>query len=164
MTNQRKMPAQPPPAAEPIGARIARLRAQLGWTQEDLAGRLAASRVAVSHFELGLALPSERTIVLLAGLFKQEPHELVAGASYPAAKAERLPSIACRHTEVELQLALLRRDLEWLERLARGGDRSAHAAQVVAEWDARLDALGAAADDPREREAIRAAKKDLRRS
>src|SRR5882672_3185841 len=105
---------------ETLGKRIARLRAARGWTQEGLAERLAASRVAVSHFEMGLALPSERTVVLLAGLFCQEPHELVAGTSYPAAKAERLPPVACRYTELELQLALLRRDMEWV---ARVGDK-----------------------------------------
>src|SRR5215207_8178378 len=102
---------------ESLGSRIARLRAARGWTQEQLAVRLAASRVAVSHFEMGLALPSERTVVLLAGLFKLEPHELVAGTSYPAAKAERLPPMACCYTEVEFQLALLRRDMEWATRL-----------------------------------------------
>src|SRR3954463_10474198 len=104
-------------STESLGQRIGRLRAQRGWTQADLAEQLAASRVAVSHFEMGLALPSERTIVLLAGLFKLEPHELIAGTGYPAAKAERLPAVACRYTEVEFQLALLRRDLEWAERM-----------------------------------------------
>ena len=118
---------------ETLGQRIARLRASRGWTQEGLAERLAASRVAVSHFELGLALPSERTIVLLAGLFKIEPHELIAGTSYPAAKAERLPSIACRYTEVELQLALLRRDVEWADRLDRGARQ-----QISAEWRVKI--------------------------
>jgi transcriptional regulator with XRE-family HTH domain len=102
---------------ETLGQRIARLRARHGWTQERLAEQLAASRVAVSHFEMGLALPSERTIVLLAGLFKLEPHELIAGTGYPTAKAERLPAVACRYTEVEFQLALMRRDLEWATRL-----------------------------------------------
>src|SRR3954467_12812164 len=101
---------------ETLGQRIARLRAGRGWTQEQLAERLAASRVAVSHFEMGLALPSERTIVLLAGLFKLEPHELIAETSYPTAKAERLPPSACRYTEVEFQLALLERDMEWATR------------------------------------------------
>src|SRR5437763_13832690 len=81
-------PMAPPfrPPAESLGQRTGRLRTQQRWTQADLAARLAVSRVAVSHFEMGLALPSERTIVLLAGLFKLEPHELVAGTSYPAAK------------------------------------------------------------------------------
>ena len=136
-------PSDPP---EPLGQRIAQLRAQRGWTQQDLAERLAASRVAVSHFEMGLAVPSERTIVLLAGLFGQEPHELVAGTNYPPAKAERLPPVACRYTEVEFQLALLRRDLEWA---ARFGDSQARAS-LKAEWRARLAELEQRAYDPRE--------------
>ena len=37
--------------------------------------------------------PGERTVALLAGLFKIEPHELVAGTDYPLAKAERLPVV-----------------------------------------------------------------------
>jgi len=156
------MASHAPQLHESLGPRIARLRAQRGWTQEDLAGRLAASRVAVSHFELGLALPSERTIVLLAGLFKQEPHELVDGTSYPSAKAERLPPIACRYTEIELQLALLQRDLDWLERLVGGGERTELAAQIMADWDAKLSALGNAADDPSERVLIREASRNLR--
>jgi transcriptional regulator with XRE-family HTH domain len=134
---------QHPDSPESLGQRIARLRARRGWTQEDLATRLAASRVAVSHFEMGLALPSERTVVLLAGLFKLEPHELIAGTSYPAAKAERLPSVACRYTEVELQLELLRRDLEWLG----GTIDTARRDHVLAEWRARLAALAGATYD-----------------
>ena len=75
--------------AESFGKRIARLRQQRGWTQERLAERLAVSRVAVSHIEMGLSIPSERTVVLLAGLFDTEPHLLVAGSNYPDAKRER---------------------------------------------------------------------------
>src|SRR3954467_814458 len=95
-----------------LGRRIATLRAALGWTQQELADRMAVSRVAVSHIEAGLRDPGERTVTLLAGLFKLEPWELVAGTSYPPAKAERLPVVACRYTEVELQLRLLELDLE----------------------------------------------------
>ena len=40
--------------------------------------------------------PAERTVALLAGLFSMEPHDLVDGTSYPAAKAERLPLVAAR--------------------------------------------------------------------
>jgi len=65
-------------APEPIGKRIARLRAGRGWTQQSLAARLAISRVAVSHIEMELSYPSERTITLLAGWLKLPPHELVA--------------------------------------------------------------------------------------
>ncbi|HEY1013124.1 MAG TPA: helix-turn-helix transcriptional regulator, partial [Herpetosiphonaceae bacterium] len=79
---------------ESFGLRLARLRASRGWTQQALAERLALSRVAVSHFEMGQAVPSERTIILLAGLFRLEPHELVAGTFYPEGKALRLPAVA----------------------------------------------------------------------
>ena len=114
--------ADPP---ESLGRRIAALRNELGWTQQELADRLGVSRAAVSHLEAGLNVPGERTVTILAGLFKREPHELVAGTSYPLAKAERLPLVACRYTEVELQLRLLateeatgRCDTEtWLVRL-----------------------------------------------
>jgi transcriptional regulator with XRE-family HTH domain len=136
-----------PQHPERLGARIARLRARRGWTQEELAVRLAASRVAVSHFEAGLALPSERTVVLLAGLFRLEPHELVDGTSYPSAKAERLPPVGCRYTEVELQLALLRRDLEWIERVGAG----ALADERLAEWRAKIEMLRRGAYDEEER-------------
>ena len=148
------MIAHPSDPLEPLGQRIARLRARQGWTQQELAERLAASRVAVSHFEMGLAVPSERTVVLLAGLFGQEPHELVAATNYPRAKAERLPPVACRYTEVELQLALLHRDLEWVARL---GDNQVRA-RVMAEWQVRLAELGQRADDTRERRMLEQAR------
>ncbi len=144
-----------PDVPEGLGARIARLRAQLGWTQEQLAVRLAASRVAVSHFEMGLALPSERTVVLLAGLFKLEPYELVAGTSYPPAKAERLPGVACRYTEAEHQLALLLRDMEWAARAEHAKPK------VVAEWRARLGDLIAASEDQGERKMLEEALRGL---
>ncbi|MBA3654030.1 MAG: helix-turn-helix transcriptional regulator [Actinobacteria bacterium] len=103
-----------------LGQRIARLRHDLGWTQQELAERLAISRVAVSHLESGATVPSERTITLLAGVFKLEPHELVADTGYPVAKGERLPVTAARYTEVELQLRLLEAtpdDPAWPDRL-----------------------------------------------
>jgi transcriptional regulator with XRE-family HTH domain len=101
---------------ENLGRRLAGHRAALGWTQQELADRIAISRVAVSHLEAGMSVPSERTVVLLAGVFKVDPSELVAGTDYPVAKAERLPVTTSRYTEVELQLALLDRDLAWLGR------------------------------------------------
>jgi transcriptional regulator with XRE-family HTH domain len=151
------MSTPPSEPTEPFGLRIARLRGQRGWTQQTLAERLAASRVAVSHFEMGLAMPSERTVVLLAGLFGQEPHELVAGTNYPAAKAERLPMVACRYTELDLQLALLRRDLDWLERVGPG----TLARATLAEWQERLAQLGDTTYDPAERAEIEAARARL---
>ncbi len=143
-------------AAETLGRRIARLRQALGWTQSQLAERLGASRVAVSHFEMGLALPSERTVVLLAGVFKLEPHELVEGTSYPQTKAERLPLIACRYTEAEQQVALLRRDLRWATRIGADALR-----EVRAEWSPRLAALAAEAADADARRLIDDAQREL---
>ena len=134
---------------ESLGRRIAEFRAKLGWTQQDLAERLAISRVAVSHLEAGLSDAGERTIALLAGVFKVEPHDLVAGTKYPAAKAERLPLVVARHTEVELQLTLLERDLEWLERTEGRFD-----GLVLEEWQAKLTAVLDGVHDSRERDAL----------
>jgi transcriptional regulator with XRE-family HTH domain len=148
-------PTFAPAPTETLGQRIAQLRTRRGWTQERLAERIAASRTAVSQFEAGLALPSERTIVLLAGLFRLEPHELVAGTSYPHAKAERLPATACRYTEVELQLALLKRDLEWAGEVGGRGE-------LVARWEPLLVELEQQAEDQQERAMVRAARQELR--
>lgn len=92
--------------SESLGHRIAKHRTELGWTQAELSERVGISRVALSHIESGISNPGERTVALLAGVFKVEPHELVAGTDYPPAKAERLPVVAARYTEVEHQLAL----------------------------------------------------------
>ncbi|MCU1485009.1 MAG: helix-turn-helix protein [Actinomycetia bacterium] len=139
---------------ENLGRRIAERRAKLGWTQQELADRVGISRVAVSHLEAGMTDPGERTVTLLAGVFKVEPHELVAGTTYPVAKAERLPVVAARHTEVELQLALLENDLVWLE---RHDDRA-----VLDAWDARLLALLDTTHDAGERALVDAARRRVR--
>jgi transcriptional regulator with XRE-family HTH domain len=145
------------PLGENLGRRIAGFRAKLGFTQQELADRLAVSRTAVSHLEAGMAVPGERTVVLLAGLFKVEPRELVRGTSYPAAKAERLPAVAARYTEVELLLSLLDNDLAWLERT--GGDDQR---RVFDEWEARLRAIDDRELDLRERELLRVARATVR--
>ena len=135
---------------EKLGRRIADLRSKLGWTQQELADRVGISRVALSHVEAGMSDPGERTVTLLAGVFKLEPHELVAGTTYPPAKADRLPLVAARHTEVELQLALLEQDLR------RG-------TAPVDEWRALLTALLDTTHDHRERAALTAALRSLSR-
>lgn len=87
---------------EQIGKRIARLRSEGDWTQQSLSARLGISRVAISHIEMDSTVPGERTITLLAGIFKVSPHDLVYGTTYPKAKSDRLPNVACRYTEIEL--------------------------------------------------------------
>lgn len=122
--------------AENLGRRLADLRAKTGMTQQELAERLAISRVAVSHLEAGLSPPSERTVALLAGIFKVEPAELVADTDYPTAKADRLPLSVPRYTEVELQLALFEHDLALLGRLP-----AAVAEDLLDGWRTRLGSL-----------------------
>lgn len=112
---------------------------------------------------MDLSVPSERTVTLLAGLFKLESHELVEGTSYPRAKAERLPLVACRHTELELQLALLCNDLDWLSRLDAHISGTMVSA-VKQRWQTRLDALGAGACYRWERELIAEARRELRQA
>lgn len=134
---------------ENLGRRIADYRAKLGWTQQELADRIGISRVALSHLEASMSHPGERTVTLLAGVFKVEPHELVADTTYPRAKADRLPLVTARYTEVELQLALLDQDL-------------ARRDIAVAEWDARLAALADTTHDRRERAVVQGARRRLR--
>jgi transcriptional regulator with XRE-family HTH domain len=131
-----------------LGARLAAHRRALGWTQQELAERLGASRTAVSLMESGLSLPSERTVALMAGIFKVAPHDLVDGTAYPDAKAERLPVVVCSYTEVELQLRLLEAD---------------EAAGRLHGWDERLRLLLKETLDPRERDLVMAARSRARR-
>ncbi len=139
---------------ESLGRRIAKLRAELGWTQQELADRVAVSRVALSHLESGLSTPGERTVALLAGVFGIEAHDLVAGTSYPAAKADRLPLVVTRHTEVELQVRLLDRDLEVALRHGH--------VELLDEWPTRLRALRAVTHDARQLELLDQAATRLR--
>jgi transcriptional regulator with XRE-family HTH domain len=140
--------------AESLGRRVADHRAKLGLTQQALAERLGISRVAVSHVEAGLSEPGERTVTLLAGVFKLEPHELVAGTTYPRAKADRLPLVAARYTEVEHQLALLAAERAALD---DAGASAAASAAMLARWQATLGLVLDSAWDRRERDAVRAA-------
>src|SRR5438067_7069449 len=124
-----------------LGRRVASFRTALGWTQQELADRVGVSRVAVSHIEAGLRDPGERTVALLAGLFKMEPWELVAGTSYPPAKVERLPVVVPRYTEAELQLRLLEEDR--------------NAGRPLDDWPERLQLLLKSTYDQRERALVR---------
>lgn len=139
-----------------LGDRIGVLRCRLGLTQADLASRVAISRVALSNLESGRSVPGERTVALLAGVFDMEPHELVAGSDYPVAKADRLPLVVARHTEVSLRLALLERDLTWLESAP-----PSVAADLVARWRRELAQLAAVTLDVHEHARVVAAAERL---
>jgi transcriptional regulator with XRE-family HTH domain len=139
-----------------LGRRIAKQRAELGWTQQELADRIAVSRVALSHLESDLSTAGERTVALLAGVFGLEPHELVEGTSYPLAKADRLPLVVARYTEVELQCRLLDRDLEQADRT---GDRTR-----LDGWAGLLTELHREVHDARQRLLVEQALARLRRA
>jgi transcriptional regulator with XRE-family HTH domain len=142
---------------ETIGKRIARLRQESGWTQQSLAVRLAISRVAVSQIEMDLTLPSERTVTLLAGLFKLTPQALVEATTYPQAKADRLPQVACCYTPLEHDLALLENDLAWLSRTKDSEDWLQTATEIKEKWKARLEERAHNLFDEREKKSLEVA-------
>jgi hypothetical protein len=117
----------------------------------------------MSHIEMELSLPSERTITLLAGLFKLAPHTLVDGTTYPPAKSERLPPGVCCYTLFELDLALLENDLEWLAQIqARGaGDLAYWQHALWGKWQPRLAYWEAETVDPWEKSELREARRKL---
>ncbi len=141
---------------------MGKLRGELGWTQAQLAERIAVSRVALSHIEAGLSVPGERTVTLLAGVFECEPHELVGDTDYPPAKAERLPLVTARYTEVAHQLAVLGAVLELVDRVPRPA-RDRLASDVRGEWRARLATLVDSTGDGDERRRLRTAIHELAR-
>ena len=124
---------------ESIGKRIVYLRQKNSWTQQSLADRLAMSRVAISHIEMDLTIPSERSITLMAGVFKLSPTELVEGTTYPRAKAERLPELTTIYTEIELNFVLLKNDLEWLDRLDDNAVKRVCLHDVLEKWYPQLE-------------------------
>ena len=140
---------------ESFGRRVAKLRADLGWTQAQLAERIGLSRVALSHVEAHLSVPSERTVTLLAGVFGCEPYELADGTDYPAAKAERLPLVTARHTEVDHQLGVLAAVLATVDRLPPSPARTRLLHDLRAEWHPRLTHLATTTHDPTTRARLR---------
>ena len=149
---------------ETIGKRIARLRSEHGWTQEALAARIAVSRVAISHIEMDLSVPGERTITLLAGIFILSPHELVEGTTYPVAKSDRLPDIACCYSPLELDIALLENDLMWLTRFESGENLQLSREENTLKWELRLNKWEIDCISERELEKIKKAKEKLAES
>jgi transcriptional regulator with XRE-family HTH domain len=133
-----------------IGKRLAYLRQKHGWTQQSLAYRLAVSRVAISHMEMDLTLPSERTVTLMAGVFKMSPIELVEGTSYPQAKAERLPVSTMTYSELELNYALLLNDTQWIDRLEDPKIKKINTCEVVNKWLPLLEQWGNKTTDEQE--------------
>lgn len=148
---------------ESLGERIARLRAARGLTQQELADRIAVSRVAISHLEMGLQIPSERTVALLASVFDCEPRDLVADTRYPAAKAERLPSVVARYTAIDRELLLLERDLAWLDRLVGVPQGNGLTHETLHRWLERLAQLIDSQPDRHAAQRLTAAQREVLR-
>jgi hypothetical protein len=115
------------------------------------------SRTAISHLEGGISEASERTVILLAGLFALEPHELVAGTLYPPTKAERLPTVTNRHTAVDLALARLDAQRQLWPLLA---DRDSFANRQ--QWICELSSLAASVPNREEQLRVDATLRQLR--
>lgn len=150
-----------PTGTSSLATRIGVLRAGRGWTQQQLADRLGISRVAVSHLEAAINSPDARTVTLLAGVFDLEPHELVAGTDYPLAKADRLPLVVARHTEVAHRVALMEADLAWIEGPGAPVDDPALVERIRTRWRARLAKLVPSVHDPEESALLAAARRRL---
>jgi transcriptional regulator with XRE-family HTH domain len=144
-----------------IGKRIAEYRQRLGWTQQYLAERLAISRVAVSHIEMDISIPGERTITLLAGLFKTNPNALVENTTYPQAKSDRLPMITCTYTPLEMDLAIMDNDLEWLKILKGSHQYHNFQEKIYQKWAIRLEDWGFKTIDPHEKTLIEEASQKI---
>ncbi len=82
-----------------------------------------------------MRVASERTVVILSGVFGLAPLDLVSGTSYPLAKAERLPIIAALYTEVSLTLAVFQAESNLMKELAVPETKTA---SWAAGWARRL--------------------------
>ena len=69
-----------------LGERLARLRAQAGLSQDDLAERLDVSRQSVSKWENNISVPDLDKLVKLGEVFGVSLDELVKGEALSAAE------------------------------------------------------------------------------
>ncbi len=159
---EQTWPGRPPGSAS-LATRIGVLRTTAGLTQQQLAERIGVSRVAVSHLEADMSSPDARTVTLLASVFGLEPHELVDGTDYPLAKADRLPLVVARHTEVAHQVALMDADLAWVEGPDAVPVDPDRAEAVRQRWRTDLAKLAALVVDPAEAALLAAARARLDR-
>jgi transcriptional regulator with XRE-family HTH domain len=146
-----------------IGKKVAELRSNQGWTQQYLAGRIAISRVALSHIESDLSIPGERTITLLAGMFKLTPLDLVDNTSYPEAKRDRLPFSAPWFTPLEKDVLLMENDLKWLGRIKKSKLSESLKDEIITHWDSALKGWESQTYDPYDKASLEEARNRLDR-
>ena len=83
-------------------------------------------------------------------ILRFNPHALVEGTTYPDAKTDRLPLVACAYTALELDLALLENDLTWLRELQNTPDYERLREKIFHQWISRLMAWEVETIDPQE--------------
>ncbi|TYP70273.1 helix-turn-helix domain-containing protein [Paenibacillus methanolicus] len=66
-----------------IGSRIAKLREDRGWTQEQTSASLGISRAALSHYEKNRREPDSETLLKFANLFHVSVDYLVGRTNSP---------------------------------------------------------------------------------
>ena len=62
-----------------LGQRLQTLRLAVGWSQEQMAERLAVTRQTVSKWERDLSAPDVASLALLSDLFEISLDELIRG-------------------------------------------------------------------------------------
>lgn len=71
------------------GNRIAELREQKGWTQEQLATSIGITRAALSHYEKNRREPDYETLTQLANLFQVSVDYLIGRTDRPVLPVDR---------------------------------------------------------------------------
>lgn len=71
-----------------IENRIAQLREQKGWTQEEVSTSIGISRAALSHYEKSRRKPDFETLLQLADLFQVSIDYLIGRRSIPHSISE----------------------------------------------------------------------------
>ena len=89
-----------------LGARIAALRRDAGWSQAELAGRLGVSASAVGMYEQGRREPSADTLVALADIFGVTTDYLLTGK--PLERADRQAAASAMDKALESARNVLR--------------------------------------------------------
>ena len=80
-----------------LGERICILRANLGWTQVELANRLGVAKQTVSNWENGNIQPSIEMLIRLANLFNVTTDYLLGLDNIPRLSMEDIPADVVAH-------------------------------------------------------------------
>ena len=75
-----------------LGARIAQLRRERGWTQQELAEKLGVAQQTLAHYEVGRIRVPASTLPLLATLFMTPVDTLVGHTQHMQRTGKRGPA------------------------------------------------------------------------